>query len=177
MSLLLRVLGVFLGARRRGRLDVRGESVLRLRVWPNDLDIYGHLNNGRYLTLMDLGRFDLILRTGMGRLVKRNRWTPLVASATIRYRKPLKAFQPFELKTRIVCWDEKWVFIDQRFETDGVVAAAGLIRGLFRGPLGSVPTAEVLAGLGTSVASPPWPDGVKLWFESEAASRLSGGSS
>ena len=31
-----------------------------MRVWPNDLDTNAHMNNGRYLTLMDLGRFDLM---------------------------------------------------------------------------------------------------------------------
>ena len=46
---------------RRGILE---ESVVRFRVWPNDLDTNLHMNNGRYLTLMDLGRLDLLLRNG-----------------------------------------------------------------------------------------------------------------
>src|SRR6185503_3961101 len=39
--------------------DLKHESNLSLRVWPNDLDLNIHVNNGRYLTLMDLGRMDL----------------------------------------------------------------------------------------------------------------------
>ena len=36
-----------------------------MRVWPNDLDTNAHMNNGRYLTLMDLGRFDLMTQCGL----------------------------------------------------------------------------------------------------------------
>jgi hypothetical protein len=47
-----------------GPLDV---SRLRFTVLPNDLDASLHMNNGRYWTLMDLGRMDLLLRTGLWR--------------------------------------------------------------------------------------------------------------
>jgi len=33
-------------------------SRVHARVWPTDLDLSLHVNNGRYLTLMDLGRSD-----------------------------------------------------------------------------------------------------------------------
>ena len=47
---------------------------LPLRVLPNDLDTNLHLNNGRYLTLMDLGRVDLMLRMGVMGELRRRRW-------------------------------------------------------------------------------------------------------
>jgi acyl-CoA thioesterase FadM len=53
---------VLIATLRRGPLDLLGESVVRFRVWPGDLDFNLHMNNGRYLTLMGLGRLDLMAR-------------------------------------------------------------------------------------------------------------------
>ena len=44
-----------------------GMSVLRFRAWPTDLDPSLHVNNGRYLALMDLGRLDLMVGAGLWR--------------------------------------------------------------------------------------------------------------
>lgn len=75
MNLWLRLIRVWLTGRRRTRLTVDGESVIRVRVWPHDLDIWGHVNGGRYLTLSDLGRLDFTVRTGLFAVVRRHRWT------------------------------------------------------------------------------------------------------
>lgn len=51
MNLWLRLIRVWLAARRRPSLGVEDVSVIRVRVWPHDLDLWGHVNGGRYLTL------------------------------------------------------------------------------------------------------------------------------
>jgi hypothetical protein len=61
---LLRTLMVFLRALRAPRIGLLEESAVGFRVLPGDLDVNVHLNNGRYLALMDLGRFDLLIRAG-----------------------------------------------------------------------------------------------------------------
>jgi acyl-CoA thioesterase FadM len=92
----------------RSRLTALDESRLHFRVWPSDIDTYGHVNNGRFLTLMDLGRFDHTLRSGLFRTALRNQWRPLVAEATVKFRRELRLGAPFDLATRLVHWDEKW---------------------------------------------------------------------
>jgi len=68
MNLWLRLLGVILASLWRPRFDpVRDVSRLTFRVWLHDLDTSLHMNNGRYWTLMDLGRTDLMLRSGLWR--------------------------------------------------------------------------------------------------------------
>ena len=47
-------------ARRGERLDTWDVGRIRLRVLPTDLDVLGHMNNGVYLSIFDLGRFDLL---------------------------------------------------------------------------------------------------------------------
>ena len=75
------------------RRGILAESVVRFRVWPNDLDTNLHMNNGRYLTLMDLGRLDLLLHNGAVPFVLRNKWYPVLAGTQIRFRRPLNLFR------------------------------------------------------------------------------------
>src|SRR4051812_49517605 len=115
MNLIVRLLYVFFASFRRPRLGPRDESVVRLTVLPTDLDVNGHMNNGRYLTLMDLGRADLFLRIGLVAAMRRYRWSGVVASVAVRYRRALDPFRRYELRSRLLCWDERWLFMEQRF--------------------------------------------------------------
>lgn len=157
MNLFLRLFYVLATGLFRKRLKVSDLSLLDLLVFPNDLDIYGHMNNGRYQTLMDLGRIDWIVRTGLGKTADINNWKPLVASVKMTYKKPLFVFQSFRLSTRIVGWDEKWFYIEQIFAKDGKVHALGFVKGLFRGPDGNVATQAVLGLLEKGIQSPALP--------------------
>lgn len=148
MNLWLRLLWVRLRSWLKPKISVLEPSRLNLFVFPNDLDIYAHLNNGRYLGLMDLGRADLIWRSPLAALVSKNHWMPIVAGVTIRYRRPLKMFQGFTLVTRIVSWDEKWIYVEQIFVRNGKAIARAIVRGILRGPKDSVPTELVLEALG-----------------------------
>lgn len=169
MNLLFRLLLLVFGARRRPPLGPLDESVVPMRVLPTDLDANGHMNNGRYLSLMDLGRFDLTIRAGLLRAALRRGWRPVVGSILIRYRRSLDPFQRYELRTRAVCWDEKWIYLEQRFERDGELAAVALVKALFVGKGGSVPTREFLASVGFTADSPPVPEAIEHWRRSEAA--------
>ena len=157
MNLFLRLFFVLFSGVFRKRLKISDVSILKLPVFPNDLDIYGHMNNGRYLTLMDLGRIDWIVRTGLGKTADQNAWKPLVASVKINYKRSFLVFQSFELHTRILGWDSKWFFIEQIFMKRNVPYAIGIVKGLFRGPDGNVPTQNVLSLLEKGIVSPVLP--------------------
>jgi acyl-CoA thioesterase FadM len=169
MSLILRYIYTILKALRRPAVEPLENCSLDLQVWPFDLDPNLHLNNGRFLSLMDLGRTDLVVRSGLGRVLWKKSWRPLVASAVIRFRGSLQPFQKFQLKTRIVGWDEKWFFIEQRFLANGKVAAVGAIKGLFRGPQGNISSPEVLAAVGVAdLVSPELPEWLEAWKKAES---------
>jgi acyl-CoA thioesterase FadM len=72
------------------------------------------MNNGRYWTLMDLGRTDMMIRSGLWRPILKNGWVPMVAAGQIRFRRELRPFRPFTLETRIVTWSETHVVMEQR---------------------------------------------------------------
>ena len=74
---LLKLLFLLPFVRRRGLLD---SGRIAYRVWPNDCDMNLHLNNGRYLTFMDLGRVHLLAQTGLLGKLLQNRWAPVLSA-------------------------------------------------------------------------------------------------
>jgi acyl-CoA thioesterase FadM len=179
MNLYLRVLIVLFRAWCGERItDITKPFCVRLRVYPNDLDSNLHMNNGRYLTVMDLGRLNLILRTGLWRLITKKKYAPVLAAAQIRYRLPLMPFHLFDLETHVLCWDEKWIFMEQRFlhvkgPKAGVVAAIALVKGSFYDPecKATVPTSEILDAMGHNQDSPSMPAYLADWIHAEDALR------
>jgi acyl-CoA thioesterase FadM len=171
MNLLLRLLRVLVRGALGPRLGLLDPSVIDLLVWPNDLDFNGHMNNGRYLTLMDLGRIDLFLRNGLGRLVVSRRWRPVVGAATIGFRRSLTPFQSYVLHTRLIGWDEKWLYFEQVFRRENQDYALATVRVLARGRNGNIPSSEVIQALEGPTESPALPESVRLWVESQRASR------
>ena len=145
---------------------------MSFRVWPGDVDVNLHMNNGRYLALMDLGRLDLILRMGLlGNLVKL-KWRPMVGAEFIRFRRGLRPFQAFTLRTRVVTWDDKWVFIRQSFEVDGRAVAIGVVKGLFRCPSGNVPSRALVDAVSPGASSTGFGRDVDMWEGLEKKSGL-----
>jgi acyl-CoA thioesterase FadM len=167
MNLVLRLFYVALAALGRPRLQPLDLSVVTFRVLPNDLDVNFHMNNGRYLTLMDLGRLDLLLRLGIVRELRRRRWNPMVASLTIRYRRSLAPMRKYELRTRLLGWDERWLFLEQRFTRGGELMAVAVVKALFVGPTGRVPPRELIEVTGLVIESPPIPEAVRRWEAAE----------
>jgi acyl-CoA thioesterase FadM len=169
MNLILRLFYVVFSAFRGARLQPLDESVVSFRVFPNDLDTNLHMNNGRYLTLMDLGRLDLLFRLGVVREVRRRRWNPVVASLAIRYRRSLEPWQKYELRTRLVGWDDRWFFMEQRFTRGGELMAHAIVKALFVGPGGRVAPQELVDATGYQVEPPEIPEAVRWWEEAEDA--------
>jgi acyl-CoA thioesterase FadM len=162
---LLRVIFHAVRALFRRRIAPTNASAIRLRVWPNDIDINLHMNNGRYLSLMDLGRMDLIARIGVLRPAIRRGWLPVLGNVAIRFRRQLEPFESFTLRSRILCWDAKWFYMEQVFEKrDGDVAATALVRGVLRAKTGVIAPPDVLALISAPPESPAVPDAVAKWM-------------
>lgn len=168
----LRLAGVVASSFRAPRVHPLDTLRLAMRVMPADVEVT-RMNNGRYFTLMDLGRLDLTFRCGLLVPLVKHKWFPLVSSVTARYRRSLRLGERYELVTRLAAFDAKYWYMEQRFETAGQVAMVAYLKGVFRGPRGNVPIAELLEAAGhRDVASPPMPEAVRLWQESEEAMRV-----
>jgi acyl-CoA thioesterase FadM len=174
MSLLLRYLVVLVRGLWAPRADILAESMLQFRVMPDDLDVNVHMNNGRYLALMDLARFDLMVRARLYRPGgHRQRW-PVLGSTMVRYRRSLQPFQVFQLHTRLLGWDDRWFVFEQRFQREGLVYCTGLARGMFRTPQGNVTPVEALRGAGLDTQSPSLPEYVRQWMGADEGAYAAG---
>ena len=146
-------------------------SLIVMRVWPNDLDTNAHMNNGRYLTLMDLGRFDLMTQCGLVGVVLRQRWFPIAGGVMVRFERPLHAFEKITLKSSILGWDDKWLYFRHDILTGDTRAARATTRGLFRTRGQSVPTADLLDAMNYDGAPMPPPDSVRQWVRADELMR------
>jgi acyl-CoA thioesterase FadM len=138
-----------------------------MHVWPNDLDLNLHVNNSRYLSYCDLGKVDLMLRAGVGRLALVRKWQPIVGGCLIRFRFSLRVFQRITVVTRVLCWDEKWFYALHLIESRRGVAAVALAKTSVRDRDGVVAPGAVLKGLGFAEPSPPPPEPVLQWIATE----------
>jgi acyl-CoA thioesterase FadM len=160
MNLWLRALRVIIwGLFFKSKLRADQESVVSFVVMPHDLDPYMHMNNGRYLTILDLGRTDIFVRTPLLRLARKHGWWPVVAATNIRYKRPLPPFRRFQVHTRVLGWDDKGFYIDQYITSRGVVTTQAVIKAVFPG----VSARTVVEALGLNPQSPPLPPEVACW--------------
>jgi acyl-CoA thioesterase FadM len=157
------------------RLGVLDEDTLRLRVWPNDIDLNLHLNNARYLGMMDYGRTHLLARTGLLSHIIRFRLTPLIGAVWITYRRSLPVFARFTLASRLVCWDERWFYMEQTFTCREGLAAVGWVKAVLRDSRGNLAPQQVIETIAPGAISPPLPESIATWNELTREKLQSGG--
>lgn len=135
-------------------------STSSFRVLPTDVDALGHMNNGRFLSIADLGRFELLQQAGLYGPMRKRGWYPVVVASTISYRKSLDLWKKYDLESRFVGIDDRAVYVEQRFTVDGEIYAQMVIRGRFLKQKGGlVPMDELIQLFGVSrddVAMPEW---------------------
>ncbi|MCW4385857.1 thioesterase family protein [Salinibacterium sp. SYSU T00001] len=164
MNLIWRTLTHLLVASRAKRVDVFDVVRSRFRVLPTDLDVNRHMNNGRYLSIADVARFEMLMRTGVWKVLMSNGWYPVVQSSTITHRLSLTPWQRFTIESRIMAFDEKSVYLEHRFVVKGQLAARLVLRGRFlKRSGGTVPLAEISKAVGVDVSDRSVPEWVQRW--------------
>jgi len=155
--------------RRRGPIPPRSVGRVRLRTLPADIDLLGHMNNGRYASLFDLGRFDLLIRTGIWDAMNAQGWYAVVASETVSFRKSLQLWQRFTVESRLYAHDDKAVYQIHRAVVDGEIYAEMIVRARFlRKTGGVVNTDELFEALDRPDDLPSPPPWVEAWARESA---------
>ncbi|MDY6993597.1 MAG: acyl-CoA thioesterase [Pseudomonadota bacterium] len=154
---------LLLSAWHKRALTPLDESVLSLRVLPTDIDIYGRMHSSRYLSIMILGRLDLSVRMGLLALMWKQRWITRVVAVNIRYLQPLKLLQRYELSTRLLCWDNQWWYLEQRFQYHHKTVAISQLKIRVEGRTNNIAPGYLLELLGYDPASPTMPATIQYW--------------
>jgi acyl-CoA thioesterase FadM len=167
--MLLRTLLMMITSRRKPGKDFREVGRITMRVMPNDLDLLRHVNNGIYLSLMDLGRMDLMIRTGKWQELGRRGWYPVAASVTVTYRRSLRLWEKYTLETRMIGFDEKAMYVEQRFVRDNEVYVNAIMRARFlKRSGGTVTIAELGELAGIDPTTMPIPEWIAAWAKDAA---------
>ena len=146
-----------------------GTHVSHHVILPWDLDPFLELNNGRTLTLFDLGRIPLGLRTGLKRVVRANGWGMTVAGSTVRYRRRVVLFDRLKMHSRGIGWDGRFFYVEQSLWRGQECTSHVVLRMAVTSKQGIVAPHRVLGAMGYPVESPALPDWVQKWTEAEVA--------
>ncbi|MEO0401168.1 MAG: acyl-CoA thioesterase [Pseudomonadota bacterium] len=156
-------------AARQPKIALTDTHVSHHMVWPWDLDGFLELNNGRALTLYDLGRLGMAFRVGLVDVLKAQRWGLTMAGSSVRYRRRMHMFERFETRSRAVCWDDKFTYIEQSmWKTNGECASHVLYRAAVTDKNGIVTPDRIAAAMDHDPTSPPMPEWIAAWVEAEA---------
>lgn len=165
MDLIQRVTRYVRAASRRApKLGVHDVATMSMRVWLSDLDELRHMNNGVYLSTMDIPRYALLQRSGLWPTLNKAGIYPVVVAQTMTYRKSLELGQRYDLESRVIGYDDRAVYLEQRFVVKGEIYARGILAGRFLRRTGGVVTIEELGRIaGINPADHPIPTWVAAW--------------
>lgn len=136
--------------------------------WPWDIDLWMELNNGRTLTIYDLARLPLAKRVGLIWVLRQKNWVLTMAGASIRYRRRVLPFHRVEIRSRAVCWDDKFLYLEQSMWRRGECTSHILYRAAVVEKGGIVSTRRVLDALAPGSPVPQTPEWIAAWIAAEA---------
>lgn len=147
------------------RMDL-GETVTRqYRVLLNDIDINGHMNNGRYTQVVDLLLMEALLRTKLLVPALKRGWIPAMGGNIVSYRKQMKLFDPYTVSFRMCAWDDKWTFFEYEFRNKkDQVVTKGYAKGAFVGKGGLVPIETIEEKLNLKRPEHTSPSAIPKWL-------------
>lgn len=150
-------------------IDQTAEVVTHHRCLPIDLDFFFEMNNGRILSIYDIGRMVLSQRNGTLAVLRERKWGMVVAGSSVRYRKRIRVFQKFRVHTRCIGWDDRFLYIEQSaWNEKGECTSNVLIRTCVTDEQGMVPMSDCLAAWKMPPISPPLPEWVEDWIEADS---------
>jgi len=138
------------------------------RIMPWDIDVFGELNNGRTLTIMDLNRLPFGSLVGLNRTIRENQWMLTMAGVSVRFRKRVKMFDRVRITCKVVGRDERFFYLEQTMWLGDDAAHNALYRAVAYSKDGIVPTERLGNALGLTDWNPEMPEWVKNWIEAEA---------
>ena len=126
MNLVFRCLKAIIAVRFGSPKKYLDSFTTRYRVGLHDLGWRDHLPNYRYLSFMEIGSFSFFHGTRLATSGKFD--TRLIAAQEVIYLRPVRLFQSVKLETRLIGWDQKYLFFQHEFSVNDKLAAVGLVK-------------------------------------------------
>lgn len=114
-----------------GRLPVAGNFSRRFLVTPLDIGTH-RLKSDRYLQLAECAQLDFIIRGGLLGSMLKNGYSFVNAAQLIGFRRPVSVFSRVQVDTRVLWFDERWVYFRHEFQAGGQPCASVLVKMKFK---------------------------------------------
>lgn len=167
---------IILNKRNKKRNDFKAKPFMSIvkrtfRVGIFDIDFNLHINNARYMVFMERARWDHPIQTNTWDVMLKEKLNFIIAGIEMGYIREIRFGKKFDVETRYLGWDDKYVYMEQRFVVGGKIHAYGMVKAVFlqRGKL--TQPAAVAATLGINPASDPLPQHMQLWKQLSTAKR------
>ncbi|KAH3682024.1 hypothetical protein WICPIJ_007016 [Wickerhamomyces pijperi] len=101
---------------------------------PMECDFYLHKSNSCYSEELDIARSELmtsVLQKFFTEYQTESKQFPFVPVASLwtSFKKEIKPFEKYAIESRILGWDEKWIFVISKFvKVNGVVASTSITK-------------------------------------------------
>ncbi|XP_012217286.1 protein THEM6-like [Linepithema humile] len=132
-----------------------------------DIDIVlTHMNNARYLRELDFARYYHYDRTKLYTAILKRGGVAFQTASNVRYRRAISFFRPYKITTKIIYWDNKHFYMEQRFIniTDNFVYAIVLNRQTVIGQ--EISIQNIITDIEPDTRRPKLTKELKLWLES-----------
>ena len=164
----LKLTATLIKAKFHSKLSLEDKSVLKLRAGFTDIDMFMELNNARYFTYMELGRWDFSYRCGFLGLMKRHKWGVALGGASVRFRRRIPLLSKFTLTTQLVCHDGRWFYFLQQTHSNNKICSSALMKLGVTSKNGLVPATEVIKKIDREDWGADIPGWVSAWIEAES---------
>ena len=148
-------------------LQLEDTAILGCRVGLTDIDPFLELNHARQIVYMEMARWNYASRVGFIPLMRAHKWGFSVGGSSIRYRRRLAPFETFDVTTRPLCHDGRWLYMLQELVRAGDKHTSALLKVGIVDRDGLVPAPKVLEALQRPDWNPAMPDWVTAWIEAE----------
>lgn len=161
--------------RRRNAPPTHGfwdEVTMDFRVGLTDIDLNLHLNNAKYLKYMDRIRLEHWLVTGMMWKMFPIGMRPIISNTEIAYVRELRTWQRFTATARILGVDEKYMYYEHKFTSDGKLCTHVFLRMVCVHQGKSRPIADMFEVIGDPGPVPALPEPLLRWKDMLEAKKL-----
>ena len=109
-------------------IEWNGVSVSKYRVWPHLIDYNIHMNNAKYMKKMEHARWAHITDMGWFYKLFKTKLNLVISSMEITFIRELSLMTPFEIHSKFLTWDEKYIYIEQKFMVKGKLYGHALVK-------------------------------------------------
>lgn len=124
-----------------------GAHTISTYASPFECDFYFHKSNSTYFEELDICRSGLMTKIFQKLFLKSKRWPYIpVANVFTNFLKDIKPFERYDVSSRILCWDEKWIYVISRFTKNNgkVLCSLSLTKYVLKDGRKTIPPKEAL---------------------------------